>query len=290
MARLIAKITNRIEAEASFGFGHVQVVRRVWDEPIDVVDASNQHRLEFAMLPRSAAARGCFPDCQGAQHFEPFGEVFFFPAGQLVHAKSCCRHQFSVVCSFRPEAVGFWFYGGLQWTHARLQACLNITQPTIRHLLGRIGEELRNPGFAGAAMSEMMAGQVGIELARYLTGIDEIPRTGGLSARNLRLIDERLAQDGQVPHLSELAGLCGLSVRHLTRAFRTSRRRSIGSYIAECRILRAKDLLASGMSVKQVAYTMGFSSPAALSSAFRRTTGERPRDYLQGFGRRAADA
>ncbi len=290
MARPLSKITNRIEAEASFGFGHAQIIRRVWDEPIDVVDSPNQHRLEFAMLPRSHAARGCFPDRQGKQHFEPFGEVFFFPAGQLVHAKSCCRHQFSVVCSFQPEAVGFWFYGGLQWTHTRLQACLNINNPTIRNLLSRLGEELRNPGFAGAAMSELMAGQVGIELARHLTGIEEPPRTGGLSARNLRLIDERLEQDGAVPDLSELAGLCGLSVRHLTRAFRTSRRRSIGSYIVECRILRAKDLLATGVSVKQIAGTMGFNSPAALSSAFRRATGESPRDYLQGFGRRASDA
>ena len=287
MARPFSKITNRIEAQASFGFGHAQIVRRVWDEPIDVVDVPNQHRLEFAMLPRSHTARGCFPERHRTQHFEPFGEVFFFPAGQLVHAKSCCRHQFSVVCSFRPEAVGFWFYGGLQWTQARLQACLNITQPTVRNLLSRLCEELRNPGFAGTAMSELMAAQVGIELARYLTGIEEVPHTGGLSARSLRLIDERLQQDGAVPDLGELARLCGLSVRHLTRAFRASRRRSIGCYIAECRILRAKHLLASGMSVKQIAYTLGFSSAAALSSAFRRATGERPRDYVQSSGRRA---
>jgi AraC family transcriptional regulator len=116
-------------------------------------------------------------------------------------------------------------------------------------------------------------------------GIEDLPRTGGLSARNLRLIDERLVENGAPPSLSELAGLCGLSLRHLTRAFRSSRRRSIGNYIAECRIQRAKQLLASGSSVKWIAHTMGFSSPAALSIAFRRATGERPRDYLQRVGR-----
>jgi AraC family transcriptional regulator len=100
----------------------------------------------------------------------------------------------------------------------------------------------------------------------------------------LRLVDERLAENGAPPSLTELADLCGLSVRHLTRAFRTSRRRSLGSYIAECRIQRARHLLASGMSVKWIAYTMGFSSPAALSTAFRRATGDRPRDYLQRLG------
>lgn len=267
-------------AQGSFEFGHAQIVRRAWDEPIDVVGVPDEHRLEFAMLPRSNAARGCFPGRQGIPQFERFGEIFFFPAGQVVHAQSRCQRQYSVVCSFRPEAAEPWFHGGLQWTEARLQASLNITNPSIRSLLGRLGEELLNPGFAGTALIEMMAGQIGIELARYLMDVQELPRTGGLSGRNLRQIDERLAQSGPPPSLSELAGLCGLSVRHLTRAFRTSRRRSIGSYIAASRMERAKQLLASGMSVKWVAYTMGFSSPAALSTAFRRATGERPRKYL----------
>jgi AraC family transcriptional regulator len=287
MAGHHSQTTKRIEAEASFGFGRVQIVRRVWDEPIDVVGASNEHRLEFAMLPRSSAARGCFPDRRGIHPFARFGEVFFFPAGQVVHAKSQCQRQYSVVCSFQPEAVELGFHGRPQWTDARLQASLNITNPSIRSLLSRLGKELRDPGFAGAAMIEMIAGQVSIELARYLSGIEELPRTGGLSARNLRLIDERLAQNGAPPSLTELAGLCGLSVRHLTRAFRTSRRQSISNYIAECRIERAKHLLASGTSVKWIACTMGFSSPAALSTAFRRATGERPRDYLQRVGRDA---
>jgi hypothetical protein len=101
--------------------------------------------------------------------------------------------------------------GTLAHAIARLQASLNITNPTIRSLLSRVGEELLNPGFAGAARIEMMAGQIGIELARYLLGIEELPHTGGLSPRNLR--------------------------------------------------------------------------PAALSAAFRRATGERPRDYLQHVGR-----
>jgi AraC family transcriptional regulator len=285
MAGHLSQVTTSIEAQASFGFGHVQIIRRVWDEPIDVVAAPVEHRLEFAMLPRSSAARGWFPDRQAIPQSARIGEVFFFPAGQVVHAKSHCRRQYSVVCSFRPEAVDLWFHSRQPWTDARLQASLNITNPSIRSLLLRLGDELRNPGFAGAAMIEMMAGQISIELGRYLMGIEELPRTGGLSPTHLRLIDERLAQSGAPPTLAELAGLCGLSVRHLTRAFRTSRRRSIGDYIAECRIQQAKQLLASGVSVKWIACTTGFSSPAALSTAFRRATGERPRDYLQRVGR-----
>ena len=273
-------------AQGSFEFGHAQIVRRAWDEPIDVVGVPDEHRLEFAMLPRSNAARGCFPDRQRIPQFERFGEMFFFPAGHLVHAKSHCQRQYSVVCSFRPEALEPWFHGHLRWTDARLQASLNITNPSIRSLLTRLGEELLNPGFAGTAMIEMIAGQIGIELARYLMSVEELPHKGGLCLRNLRRIDERLARIGPPPGLDELAGLCGLSVRHLTRAFRTSRRCSIGHYVAARRIEQAKQLFASGMSVKAVAYTMAFSSPAALSTAFRQATGERPRDYVQRMGRK----
>jgi len=278
-------LPNRVEAEASFGFGRAQIVRRAWDGPIDIVGSSDEHRLEFAMLPRSSAASGCFPEQQAVQHFERIGEVFFLPASQLVHARSYCRRQYSVVCSFRPESHEFWFRDDLQWNQTQVRASLNVTNPNIRSLLSRLGEELRNPGFAGSAMIKMMAGQISIELARYFLGAARPARTGGLSSKNLRLIDERLAENGAPPGLTELADLCGLSVRQLTRAFRTSRQTSIGNYLAEHRMQRAKQLLASGVSVKAIAYTMGFSSPSALSTAFRRATGERPRDYLQHVGK-----
>jgi AraC family transcriptional regulator len=281
---LAQEMTKQIEAEASFAFGRAQIIRRAWNDPIDIVGVADEHRLEFAMLPLSSAARGCFPERPGINQFQRIGEVFFFPAGLAVHARSQCRQQYSVVCSFRPQAVESWLQPTLRWTDARLQASLNITNPNIRSLLTRLAEELRNPGFGSAALIERMAGQLGIELSRYLMGVEEPHRTGGLSVRNLRLIDQRLAQDGTPPDLTELAGLCGLSVRHLARAFRSSRRRSIGSYIAECRIRRVKDLLTSGLSVKSIAPRLGFASPASLSTAFRRATGERPRDYLQRVG------
>jgi AraC family transcriptional regulator len=273
--------TLQVEAQAACGLGRVQLVRRLWDRPIDVIGAADEHHLEFAMLPRSEAARGCFPDHPGMHRFERFGEIFFFPARELVHAKSECRHQHSVVCSFRPDAVDEWFDCEFKWTDARLSASFNINHPGIRYLLSRLGDELRHPGIAGETMIELITTQIGIELARHFSLIGRQPRIGGLSARNLRLIDERLAQDGAPPSLTELARLCGLSVRHLTRAFKETRGSSIGIHIADHRIGRVRDLLSSGHSVKAVAYTMGFSSPAALSTAFRRTTGERPRDYLQ---------
>jgi AraC family transcriptional regulator len=181
-----------------------------------------------------------------------------------------------------------WFDGEPKWTDAQLRASLDIASPNIRHCLFRLGEELRSPGFASAAFVEMMAGQVCIELARYCAGSEVVNTPSGLCAWRLRLIDDRLAEPGAPASLSELAALCRLSVRHLTRGFRISRCRSIGSYLAECRMNEAKRLLATGMPVKQVAHSMGFASPSNFTTAFRHATGTTPREYQQREDRAAA--
>jgi AraC family transcriptional regulator len=278
---------SEIESEVPVGIGRVQVIRKFFDGPIDVVGTAHTHHLELAMLPSSDNAKGCFPDDWGPHRFEPIGELFLLPAQRTVHAKSNCQHQNSVVCSFDPVAVAAWFDGELEWTDGRLQGSLNVVNANLRSLLFRIGEEIRNPGFSSETMVELMAGQAALELSRYLLGIGESKSIGGLSPWRLRLIDERLADGGAPPSLTELAALCHLSARHLTRAFRVSRGRSIGSYIAERRIDQAKRLLATGMSVKSIAYTMGFSAPSNFTAAFLRATGETPKQYRQRVHRKA---
>jgi AraC family transcriptional regulator len=108
--------------------------------------------------------------------------------------------------------------------------------------------------------------------------------TGELARWRLRLIDERLHDVEQIPTLSELAALCKLSARQLTRGFRASRGCSIGAYVAGRRIERAKQLLASDQSIKTVAYSLGFTSSSAFCFAFRRATGITPGEF------RASDA
>jgi AraC family transcriptional regulator len=281
---------KEIEAEMALGLGRVQLVREFWNEPIDTFGSTHEHRLELAFLTRPENARGCFPDHWGARRFEPIGPLFLIPAQHRVHAKSDCRHQKSIVCSFDPRSVAAWFGGDLQWTHGRLQGGLDIVCADIRNLLLRIGQELRTSRFARETIVELLAAQVAIELSRHLSGIDEPKARGGLSPWRLKLIDERLCDGGASPSLAELAALCNLSVRHLTRAFRASRGRSIGSYLAECCIDNAKRLLASGDCVKSVAHALGFAAPSNFATAFQRATGETPRQYRQRTSRANVDA
>jgi AraC family transcriptional regulator len=174
-----------------------------------------------------------------------------------------------------------WFEGDLEWTDRRLEAGLDIPDANIRRLLLRLAEEMRNPGFASKALVELIVVQLAIELGRYCATVKESPATGGLAPWRLRLIDERLREVRETPTLSELAALCNLSVRQLTRAFRTSRGYSIGDHVAQCRIDNAKRLLATDESVKAIAYALGFASPSSFSFAFRCATGQTPREFRE---------
>ena len=274
-----ARRQSRIEAESLIGLGRVRVTRNQWDKPIDIRGSSNLHHLELSLLPSSDRARARFVEHWEPRRFEPFGQVFLLPAGQTVHALSECREQISVVCSLDPDALERWCECKFEWQERRLENLLDIANTRIRSLLFQIGEEVRVPGFGGEAMVELLTAQVAIELSRYLVGLEDNTVRGGLPAWRLSLIDQRLADDSMPPSLAELAELCDMSVRHLSRAFRASRGRSIGSYIAEQRMKHAKRMLASGMSVKAVAYSTGFSAPSNFTAAFVRETGEPPRQF-----------
>ncbi len=154
----------------------------------------------------------------------------------------------------------------------------------MRSLLLRLADELQHPGFASEPLVESIAVQLAVELGRYLINFGEVPAAHELAPWRLRLIDERLHDVDNVPTLTELAELCRLSVRHLTRGFRASRGCSIGEHIANHRIEQAKQMLASEQSIKAIAYTLGFASPSSFCSAFRRAAGMTPGEFRVALG------
>jgi len=191
------------------------------------------------------------------------------------------RPQRSLVCRVRSEQMRAWLQRDLEWTDRRLAAILDIPDANIRGLLLRLAEEVRHPGFASAVLVELICAQIAIELGRYCAAVIEGPMTGGLAPWRLRMIDERLREVQAAPSLAELAELCQLSVRQLTRGFRASRGCSIGDHVAHSRLEQAKRLLAGDQSVKAIAYSLGFSSPSSFSYAFRRLLGDTPRQFRQ---------
>ncbi|MDU4154830.1 AraC family transcriptional regulator [Phytobacter sp. MRY16-398] len=100
--------------------------------------------------------------------------------------------------------------------------------------------------------------------------------------------DERLAcaaRELLVNHrweasLSDLAYIATMSERTFSRLFIKDTGFSFRTWKQRARICASLDLLANGISIKQVAYQLGFSCPAAFTAAFRAILDSTPRDFL----------
>lgn len=283
---IAARAGHAIEAEVGTCLGTMSITRDQWASPIDRTNRPMSNHLQLSLLPHWESGAGCFTDHWSPNRFEQIGSLFLTPAGQTLRVRSECRAQQAVVYRFTDQTLARWFEDGIDWTNGRLEGSLDIGDGEIRRLLIRMGAELRNPGFASDAVLELLAAQTVIGLVRYLRGIGQPEASGGLSPWRLRRIDDYLAANPARVSLGDLAGVCDLSIRQLTRAFRASKGRSLGDYIASQKIERAKALLLSGRVVKSVAQELGFSSPSNFSAAFLRATGERPRTFRQSASRR----
>jgi AraC family transcriptional regulator len=270
-----------IEAELRVPIATTQLIHFDMPGPSDNIFLDEDaFWLDLCLTPRPDNSRARYRDHWGPHRFERVGPVFMLPRGEALQFKSDeGGRQTSIVCLLRPEPISDLIEHKLEWTDRRLQASLDISNGNIRGLLRRLGQELRYPGFASKMMAELIAGQIAIELGRYCAAIDEAPATGGLASWRLRMIDERLAEVREAPTLSELAALCSMSVRQLTRGFRASRGCSIGDFITQSRIDTAKRLLGNDESIKAIARSMGFASASSFSYAFRRGAGITPRQF-----------
>lgn len=82
--------------------------------------------------------------------------------------------------------------------------------------------------------------------------------------------------------LESVAALHGLSGRTLLRLFKTEWGTTFGAYLRLARIIKALELLSQpDTSVIEVAYAVGYSSPASFSQAFARLVGCSPQMFLK---------
>lgn len=276
----VQRATMTVDAALSARGIEAQIVRFDIPEPTDTRHAIGAgYHVNMCLTPRPLQSRGGYRLRWGPHRMERLGDVFVLPPGEELFVKGGSGRQASLICTIAPDLVHDVAGQTLDWDDRHLAAALDIGSAQIRALLFRITSEVRHPGLGAQKMLELLGAELAIELARYCLEVAERPVTGGLAGWRLRLIDERLADDLSAPSLQDLAGLCGLSVRQLTRGFRVSRACSIGDYIEQRRMEAAKRLLMEGESIKTIAFTMGFSSPSSFTFAFRRAVGASPSTF-----------
>ncbi len=278
----IQPATMIVDAELRGRAAVAQIVRYDIPSPTEsTVSDPDCYQINLCLTPRPLNARASYRAHWGPHRFERLGDIFMIPPGEALHIKGDSGRQASLLCFLDRTAITAIVGHELAWTDQKLAATIDLTSARIRALLFRLTEEVRHPGLAAATMLEFLTGELAIEIARFCVEVNERPAIGGLAGWRLRLIDERLSDDPTAPSLGQLAELCSISVRQLTRGFKVSRGCSIGDYIESRRMEGAKRLLVAGENVKTIAFTMGFSSPSSFTFAFRRAVGISPSQFRQ---------
>lgn len=271
-----------VDAELAGSALNARIVRLSLSEPTASVLANDDaYIIDMCLTPRPLEAKGNYREHWGPHRFEKLGDVCIVPPGEALFVRGGKVRQAALMCELSASAVSEQIGEALSWSPQKLAATLDIGSARIRALLLRLTDEVRHPGVASDRMIELLTGELAIEIGRFCLDQSEKPLTGGLAGWRLRLIDERLTDSSRSPTLNELAALCGLSVRQLTRGFRVSRGCSIGDYVEQRRMEHAKRLLMKGEAVKGVAFSLGFTSPSSFTFAFRRAVGMSPTQFRQ---------
>jgi AraC family transcriptional regulator len=280
---------DQIEAElAAPGVTGRVIRRKVIGHLERKLRIDGKFRLELCLTPQPASARAGYPDQWRSNRLERIGELSIVPAAVTLLARIDEDVSMTVfTCDLASGYITELFEKlPKAATEQHLCGSLDIRVPKVRNLLVQAAGETRRPGFASEMMLELIARQTAIELVRLGHAIEAPLTQGGLAPWQLRLIEDRLAAACKAPTLSELAELCRISVRQLSRGFRASRGCSIGAHVAHAQMERARRLLASDESLAAIASRLGFSSSSNFCFAFRRATGVTPGQFRNTLQRR----
>jgi AraC family transcriptional regulator len=120
-----------------------------------------------------------------------------------------------------------------------------------------------------------------VNSARHFAGLSDRAAPCALAGWQLKRIASRIEeQPGELPTIAELAELCHISVRHLTRGYRAATGHTLGETMRKVQIAYASECLArTGLSIADIAGKVGFSSGPNFATAFRRSTGLSPSEY-----------
>ena len=269
----------------TLGSGEIQLTQYDWDHPTSDVSISDGYFLHMSLTPRRGSAHATYIDRDRGVS-RKIGRVMFIPPGRMLHSRSDSGRQRSLQCSLRPQVVEDFLAREPNLGDAILAEGLDLNRPEIDAVMMKILDELCNPGFAQDAMVELLLNTLAITLVRTLRlNLKETaPIHGGLAPWRMRLIRERVFADEPAPHLGELAQLCNMSVRHLTRAFRAEADMTIASFVEHAMVDRARRLLGnSDQPITEIATRLGFASPSSFTYAFRRATGALPSEFRRRF-------
>jgi AraC family transcriptional regulator len=282
-------VTERLQV---FSGGWLEVRKYRWSQPVEVIWSTEKRCYLLTMALDGQETATVVTDLKTGQRREldPKARMIMVPPEQSLKCNSVAGHVRSLRCVLDAELVES-FLNAMpmwDWSGISLQKTHNLKGGQIEWLLRRMYREITQPDFATVSAIEALAKQLSVEILRQFCP----PRAqrsefwGGLSPHHKRLIRERVDSQRPLPNRDELADLCDMTIRHLSRAFRTETGQTLGSYIDSVMVDRANAMLTAGDSVRDVSESLGYATASSFTSAFRRATGLLPSEVKS---RRSAD-
>lgn len=171
-------------------------------------------------------------------------------------------------------------------SHVELIRNLGIRDPQIEH----IGLALRAELERGCPSGRLYGDALAVALAAHLLGTyaahapDTHGQGGGLPACKLRrvieYINDNLTEDLT---LAEIAQVAGMNPHYFSRTFKQATGMPPHRYVTNCRVERAKRLLADDeLPLVEVGLSVGFQNQSHFTTLFHRLTGVTPKAFRDG--------
>ena len=185
------------------------------------------------------------------------------------------EHTYSVLSETELRAV--WF------SPALIARCATFSRRDEVHVI--MATPLLKELIAGLFSADYRQGSqrtMAVLLLEILSETQPIPAELPMpaDARLYRVAHEIIAKNLWDSPMQIMAEKAAMSERSFSRLFMKDTGFSFRSWRQRARICASLDLLANGVAVKQVAWQLGFSCPAAFSAAFRDILGRTPRNFL----------
>jgi AraC family transcriptional regulator len=279
-----------IENIEVFQGGFVESRQCSWSRPIEAIYRTSP-RCYLLHMSLSTVVGGTARNLSGSGKPEHVGRMWLVPPEQSMQIvfpnEGVAR---SIRCLLDAELFEPFLQNSPSWrgNEDAIREAFHLSGGQIEWLLRRMHRELHDPDFATGPIVESLAKQLAGEIVRKFKLRDATPgfRSGGLAPWRMQLIRQRLLEDQPLPKLEELATLCDMTVRHLTRAFRSESGQTLGRHVETAMVERATAMLTRGRPVIQVATSLGYSTSGTFAAAFRRATGMLPSEVQDNAGER----
>src|ERR1700730_6105763 len=172
-------------------------------------------------------------------------------------------------------------------TELRYKPGVGVIDETIKHIGLSLRPALRTPDQVSRLFTDHVTLALATHCAQTYGGMQTVsrPLKGGLAPWQEKRSKEMLAGDltGATP-LHAIAGACGLSVSHFSRAFHKSTGLAPHAWLLQVRVEAAKGMLRSGDApLSTIAGACGFADQSHFTRAFTSRVGLSPGAWRKAF-------